>query len=88
MSDLKKIGALWLKKKEGKATFMSGQIEDDLKPGSRILVFKNEGEGHVKGKHPDYTIHANVEDVVGGDSAPGATFEPDPKNDDEDSIPF
>lgn len=62
MSELKKVGALWLKIKEGKKTFMSGELELVEGEKIRVFVFKNDGEGHVRGKHPDYTINIPVEE--------------------------
>lgn len=57
---LKKIGALWLKTKDGK-TSLSGPVNEPIPAGTNILVFKNtykkEGE-----RTPDYTIHMAVDD--------------------------
>ena len=52
-SNLVKIGALWLHKKNGK-TFMSGRIELDKDNEMRILVFKNDYK--EEDKHPDFVI--------------------------------
>jgi hypothetical protein len=58
---LKKIGALWLKEKNGKKYF-SGQIEPDGREGRKlpILIFKNDKK--EKDNQPDYTINLRTDD--------------------------
>lgn len=56
---LKKVGALWLKKKDGK-TFMSGRLEQSIPASSQLLVYKNDFK--KEDKHPDYTLHVIEDD--------------------------
>jgi hypothetical protein len=57
---LKKIGGLWLNEKDGKK-YMSGQANEAIPAGAKILVFKNTYK-EAGDKKPDYTINVAVDD--------------------------
>jgi len=50
---LRKIGVLWINKKEGKKTYMSGVLKD-LRGDIPVVVFKNDEK---EGKQPDYNVY-------------------------------
>ena len=56
---LKKVGALWLKEKDGKR-FFSGKMEFELPAGATVLIYRNDRKQQEK--HPDYTIHTFEDD--------------------------
>lgn len=56
---LKKVGALWLKEKDGKK-FFSGKMEFALPAGATVLIYRNDRK--QQDKHPDYTIHTFEDD--------------------------
>lgn len=56
---LTKVGALWLQEKAGRK-YMSGKLDKELAAGVRVFVYKNDHK--TSEKHPDYTLHAIVDD--------------------------
>ena len=63
-SDLKRVSGLWLKDgKKGK--FMSGQTDEPIPGGAKLLIFRNEKK--TTDKQPDYHLYAVAEE---GDGAP------------------
>jgi hypothetical protein len=56
---LKKVGALWLKEKDGKK-FMSGNMEFGVAAGAQVFVYNNDRKQSEK--HPDYTLHVIEDD--------------------------
>jgi len=56
---LKKVGALWIKEKDGRK-FMSGKLEFAVPAGASILLYKNDRK--QQDKHPDYTLHTFEDD--------------------------
>jgi uncharacterized protein (DUF736 family) len=76
---LTKIGAFWLKEKNGKK-YMSGKIDKPLAAGATLLVYKNDYK--QEDKHPDYTIHAFLGDEYSQPSQDGGYEQAPPADDD------
>jgi hypothetical protein len=65
--DLKRISGLWLKDgRNGK--FMSGEVEDGIPAGSRLLIFKNDKKENDR--QPDYTLYAALGDSQSDGGSP------------------
>lgn len=79
---LNKVGALWLKEKNGKK-FMSGTVETDIPAGANLLVFKNTYKEAGDSK-PDYTINLADDDDRPARQPPRQQSPPPPPED----IPF
>ena len=56
---LKKVGALWLKEKDG-SKYMSGKLTEGIAAGAQVLVYRNKYKKDEK--HPDYTLHIIEDD--------------------------
>ena len=58
---LKKIGALWARNGKNQKSFFAGKVDGDIKKGSKIMLFKNEGK--KSDKHPDFSISLVQDDT-------------------------